>query len=71
MNFSADIETTRAPRLWAVKLVADRVQQVGLAAPGAAMDEQRVEADRVGGGQRPRGVAATSLALPTTKVSKR
>ena len=50
--------------------MADRVQQMGLAAAGAAMDEERVEAT-VGGRERPRGAEATSLALPTTKVSNR
>ena len=55
MNFSADIDTTRAPRLLREEGVADRVQQVGLAAAGAAMDEQRVEADRRRRRERPRG----------------
>ena len=35
--------------------VPDGVEQVGLAAPGAAMDEQRVEADCRRRGERPRG----------------
>ena len=55
MNFSADIDTTRAPGRRFEEGLADGVQQMGLAAPGAAMKEQRVEGDAVGGGQRPRG----------------
>ena len=35
--------------------MADRVQQVGLAAPGAAVDEERIEADRLRRRERPRG----------------
>ena len=45
MNFSADIETTRPPRILGQEHLADGVEQMGLAAPGAAMDEQGVEVD--------------------------
>ena len=52
----------------AVEFVADRVQQVGLAAPGAAMDEQRVERDLVGGRQRLGGVERDLIGLADDEI---
>ncbi len=52
MNFSADIDTTRAVGPAGEEILADGVQQMGLAAPGAAVDEQWVERHLVGGRQR-------------------
>jgi hypothetical protein len=43
--------------------VADGVQQVGLAAPGAAMDEERVEGDIVRAGERAGGVEGNLIGL--------
>ena len=50
-------------RLQAMEFMADGVQQVGLAAPGAAMEEERVEGDLVGAGQGPRGVEGDLVRL--------
>jgi hypothetical protein len=51
--------------------VADRVQQVGFAAARSAMNEERVEADRLAVASVLAAVAATSFALPMTNVSNR
>jgi hypothetical protein len=51
--------------------MADGVQQVGLAAAGGAMEEERVEGDLLTGGEVCAALNATSLALPTTKFSNR
>ena len=43
--------------------MADRMQQVRLAAAGAAMEEQRIEGDLVRRGERPRGVERDFIGL--------
>ena len=55
MNFSADIDTTRAPRLRARKAWPIACSRWVLPRPGSAMDEQRIEADRRRSRERPRG----------------
>ena len=45
------------------ELVADRVQEVGLAAAGAAVDKERVEHDVVGAGERPGRVERNLIGL--------
>ena len=55
-------------RLQAMKFVADRVQQMGLAAAGAAMEEERVEGDLVGARQRLGGVERDLIGLADDEI---
>ena len=71
MNFSADIETTREPRLWARKLWPIACSKWVLPRPvppwmNSGLKFTAGELARVRA-----AVAATSLAFPTTNVSKR
>jgi len=54
-----------------MEFVADGVQQVGLAAARAAMEEERVERTLSEVASVWAALKATSLALPTTKLSNR
>jgi hypothetical protein len=55
MNFSADIKHNFAPGRWA-RFRGRWRSAVGLAAPGAAMDEERVEERHFRAGERAGGV---------------
>ena len=48
--------------------MADGVEQMGLAAPGAAMEEERIERDLVGGGERTRGVERHLIGLADDEI---
>ena len=71
MNFSADIETTRADGRRSRKAWPMACSRWVLPRPVPPWMNNGLNATRLGGGERPAAVAATSLALPTTKVSNR
>ncbi len=56
------------PRLQPVIFVTDRMQQMGLAAAGPAMKEQRVERDLVGDRERPRRVERDFIGLADDEI---
>ena len=57
-------------RIEPVEFVTDGVQQVGLAAPGAAMDEQRVERDLLGRGERAGRIEGDLVRLADDEIAE-